>query len=570
MLTSAQSWRPPVELDAATFDFMYPCHFAVNAALEICACGPGLVKLAPTAAEGTALESLFRVAGVSSDFTFEHLARLAGGQVVLTSKRDARLQLRGVITRTARDRLLFAVSPAFLDAACAEELGIDFTVFSPCDRSAELLVGAEMQRILTVEAVQLADRLGEEVAERREAARALTAALAAAERASLSKTAFLANMSHEIRTPLNGIVAVADILARDSLPPGQRELVNIIQSSGAMLERLLSDILDLARIESDQLTIENTPFHLGDLVRATVGLSRLRADEKGVAVHVRIDPALDIVMSGDMVRVRQVLTNLLSNAVKFTHAGSVSLACAPSDEGLVRFVVRDTGVGFPEEVGDQLFERFSQADGSITRRFGGSGLGLAISKELVGLMGGQIGCESAVGAGSTFWFEIPLAPSSATAAQPEGAERAEMPGRLLRVLVADDHPTNRRVVELMLADHAEIFSVENGKEALHAVAGRAFDLVLMDMQMPVMDGLTAVKEIRRVEAGAAHLPIIMLTANALPEHMASSLSAGADLHLEKPLTVAALFNAIEQVLQTEERLGGATMERPQAQAGARG
>jgi len=388
--------------------------------------------------------------------------------------------------------------------------------------------------------------VGEDVTERHEAETALRKALKAAEEASLSKSTFLANMSHEIRTPLNGIVAIADILSRAELPAKAQELIQIIQASGETLERLLSDILDLARVESHQITIEVAPFHLGELARATAALARLRADEKGVQVDVRLDAQVDRVMAGDMVRVRQVLTNLLSNAVKFTAAGRVRLTVSRTDAGPVRFVVKDTGVGFDQDAKERVFGRFQQADDTITRRFGGSGLGLAISRELVGLMGGALDCDSTPGVGSSFWFEIPLEPGEAADARPgprsAGAQSANLP----RVLVADDHPTNRKVVELMLEGHAQVVSVENGEQAVSAFKSGAFDLVLMDMQMPVMDGLTAVREIRRGEDVAAHAPIIMLTANALPEHVAASLAAGADLHLDKPITAASLFAAIDE------------------------
>ena len=215
--------------------------------------------------------------------------------------------------------------------------------------------------------------------------------------------------------------------------------------------------------------------------------------------------------------------------------------------GSVRFMVEDSGIGFDQETKAQIFGRFQQADDSITRRFGGSGLGLAISRELVELMGGGLDCESAPGAGSRFWFEIPLRAAQAPDAVAPARTVIEAANRLPRILVADDHPTNRRVVELILAGHAQTVCVENGEEALHSFAVGGFDLVLMDMQMPVMDGLTAVREIRRGEGQTSRVPIIMLTANALAEHVAASLAAGADLHLEKPVTSAALFAAINEV-----------------------
>lgn len=385
-----------------------------------------------------------------------------------------------------------------------------------------------------------------------------------AEAANLSKSEFLANMSHEIRTPLNGIVAMADTLARARLKPREQEMVEVIRSSGVTLERLLSDILDSARIESGHVTIETAPFHLGDAARGVGMLWAQRAEEKAVALDVTIDPALEHVVSGDPVRFRQILTNLISNALKFTVEGSVKVTGEIIETGLVRFTVADTGVGFDDAEKSRIFGRFQQADGSITRRFGGTGLGLAISRDLAELMGGTLDCRSRPGEGATFWFDLPLPESQTVAsAEPGALTNDALPGLVgseggpaLRILLADDHPANRKVVEIMLADSdVELIPVENGQEAVDAFASTLsgavpFDIILMDMQMPVMDGLTATAAIRalEVQAGQGRTPIVMLTANALAEHIAAGQTAGADGHLAKPITLATLFAAIETAL----------------------
>jgi signal transduction histidine kinase/CheY-like chemotaxis protein len=387
-----------------------------------------------------------------------------------------------------------------------------------------------------------------------------------AEAANLSKSEFLANMSHEIRTPLNGIVAMADTLARAEMKPREQEMVEVIRASGVTLERLLSDILDSARIESGNVTIETAPFHLGDTARGVGMLWAQAAEEKAVMLAVSIDPALDHIVSGDPVRFRQILTNLISNALKFTDAGSVRVTGEMTGAGVARFTVSDTGVGFDDAEKERIFGRFQQADGSITRRFGGTGLGLAISRDLSELMGGTLDCRSRPGEGATFWFDLPLpaceAPApieTVNASNDEGGwtpVSEEEGGATLRILLADDHPANRKVVEIMLAESAvELVPVENGQEAVDAYAaslegGPRFDLILMDMQMPVMDGLTATAAIRTLEVGqaAARTPIIMLTANALAEHVAAGKAAGADSHLAKPITLTTLFTAIETTL----------------------
>jgi CheY-like chemotaxis protein len=361
-------------------------------------------------------------------------------------------------------------------------------------------------------------------------------------------------MSHEIRTPLNGIVAGADILAKADLTPRARELVDIILMSGRSLERLLTDILDLVRVEAGHVAIQEGPFHIGDLARSVAALSGLGAEDKGLPVRVNVTPDADAAATGDGARLRQVLTNLLSNAVKFTDQGHVTLDVARSRTGAVRFCVSDTGVGFDVADKAQIFDRFQQVDTSFTRRFGGAGLGLAISRELVELMGGDLCCDSVQGAGSSFWFELPLPLHHEAEADPRTEEPAGRAMGDLRVLVADDHPTNRKIVELMLAGQARIVLAENGLDAVEAARHAPFDLVLMDMQMPVMDGLTAVRQIRALEsqAGRGRTPIIMLTANARPEHVQASREAGADLHLEKPITAASLFTAIGQVFDCVE------------------
>ncbi|RZJ00065.1 MAG: response regulator [Brevundimonas sp.] len=385
-------------------------------------------------------------------------------------------------------------------------------------------------------------------------ARDLSEARDAAEAANKAKTQFLANMSHEIRTPLNGVIGVAQALAGTDLSLQQREMLDLVKSSGQTLQVLLNDLLDLARVESGRMELAEDAYDLGRAVREAAQLYETTAREKGLQFFVEIDPALDGWALGDVVRIKQILTNLVSNAVKFTSEGFVGLTVTPgparTGSATVRFSVEDTGMGFDSDTRERLFSRFEQADGAITRKFGGSGLGLAISRQLAQIMGGELDCESEPGGGSAFMLTIPHRPTAAPA-QPEIVELGSVrQGERVRVLLADDHPVNRKVVEMILAQvDVEIVSVEDGLQAVDAARNGDFDLILMDMQMPVMDGLTATREIRTHEAamGLPRTSVVMLTANALPEHIAAAEEAGADQHLAKPFDAADLLNLVVEL-----------------------
>ncbi|MFC5372241.1 ATP-binding protein [Brevundimonas faecalis] len=405
-----------------------------------------------------------------------------------------------------------------------------------------------------------------DVTEKMAAEQALIEAKLAAEAANRAKSEFLANMSHEVRTPLNGVIGVVDALSRTALTPDQAEMVELIGASGVTLERLVSDLLDVSRIEAGKLRLEPRPFDLDEALSAPLEAQRRLARDKGLSFIVERAPEASGVFIGDPVRIGQILSNLLSNAVKFTGRGQVAVrfkiseaACAPT---LLSFEVQDTGVGFGPDQAARLFERFSQADATIARRFGGTGLGLSICRSLTQMMGGRIEARSTPGEGSLFQVELPL-PRAASAAETAEQTPPLLPAPSLRVLLAEDHPVNQRLVQLILADHvAELTVVDDGAQAVAAFQDGRFDVVVMDMQMPGVDGLSATRAIRAFEAarpGLRRTPVLMLSANAMDEHRAEARAAGADLHLAKPVTAAALLSALAAVAaETDD----AAVDRP--------
>jgi signal transduction histidine kinase/FixJ family two-component response regulator len=409
----------------------------------------------------------------------------------------------------------------------------------------------ELFRSLTASFNHLIGKLGEREEDLKAAMRDLEGARDAANAANVLKTQFLANMSHEIRTPLNGVLAMAEVMSMGDLAEVQRERLGIIRQSGNLLLAVLNDVLDLSKIEAGKLSLVKENFELGPTLSPTAETFQVLAKNKGLDFRFEIDDAAAGWWRGDPDRLRQIVGNLLSNAVKFTPQGSVEGRVELSQSGeALRLVVRDTGVGIAPEKLPALFEKFTQADNSATRRFGGTGLGLAICRELTQMMGGSIDVESREGQGSTFTVEVPLGRGEDVG----GASAEAIPDdgeRNIRLLAAEDNPTNQQVLAAVMESLGiDIDIVGDGKQAVEAWKVGGYDLVLMDIQMPVMDGIDAAREIRRIETATNHkrTPIVALTANALTHQVDEYMAAGMDGHVAKPIEIAKLYEAISAAL----------------------
>lgn len=389
-----------------------------------------------------------------------------------------------------------------------------------------------------------------DVTDRVELQRSLVEARKIAEQASEAKSSFLANISHEIRTPMNAIIGMAYMMRRAGLPPQQVERLDKIEVAGNHLLSLINDVLDLSKIEAGKLNIEEGDVHLGALVANIASMFHERAESKRIRIVTEVS-APNRPLRGDATRLQQALINYVGNALKFTEQGQITLRVQVTeesdDDALIRFEVIDTGIGMSPEVASRLFSNFEQADNSISRKYGGTGLGLAITRKLAELMGGATGVLSTPGTGSTFWFTVRLKKGTGQTTENQATLATSAESELLsrhtgkRVLLADDEPINREIAQMLLEDAGlSVDTVEDGGQAVDAASQNDYDLILMDMQMPTMDGLEATQLIRKMPRRGS-IPILAMTANAFAEDKAKCLDAGMNEFISKPVTPEVLY-----------------------------
>jgi signal transduction histidine kinase/ActR/RegA family two-component response regulator len=532
---------PQFNLSPAQFAAAFPFHFVLDREMRMLQVGAALRRLCPECAPGTGLADSFQVRRpVLQRVDFDALGSHDASLFVLQRIQGA-LRLRGEVV-VQGPRLFFLGSPWVTEMAGVSRLGLALDDFAVHDPIADLLFLLQTKNKALADAQELSRRLRAQQDRLREA----KLAAEVAEEASRAKSQFLAVMSHEIRTPLNGVLGLLEYVLGGELTPRQRTCLGTAFKSGRTLLAIINDILDFSKVEAGKLELQHACFSLRQIVSDAVEMVSFEASQKGLPIHLEVEPQVPQVLCGDPARIRQVLVNYLANAVKFTSAGRITVHVAAVDiappDVLLRIEVRDTGIGIDALLQAALFEPFSQVDASTTRKHNGTGLGLAICKKLVQIMGGEVGLHSEPGVGSTFWFSVRVSTGTAAQAPVVPAAPTRVPDRFEgHVLLAEDDPVNQLVARLHLnALGLTVDVVDTGEQAVAAVARRRYDMILMDLRMPDMDGLQACRAIRAAHHNQLPLPIVMWTASMLGVDQRRFTEAGADDALGKPFDLDGL------------------------------
>jgi len=536
-----------LNLSSQAFAAAFPFHMVLDDGLRVLQTGAILGRLCPKLTEGEALADHFVIQRpVLRSMDFDALVKHHDSLFVL-HHRDGPLRLRGELVAQGR-HLFFLGSPWVTGMTDLQQIGLTLNDFAVHDPAVDMLFLLQTKNKALADAQELSRRLREQ----KDNLKVAMLATEVAEQANRTKSEFLAVMSHEIRTPLNGVLGMLDYLLADELSAKQRHCAATAAKSGKTLLGIIDDILDFSKVEAGKLELEHIDFSLRRTVSDVIELLEFQAREKGLDVELEIAADTPDDLKGDPARIRQVLVNYLGNAIKFSHSGRVSVRSSVLDETdthtTIRFEVQDAGIGIAATAQRTLFEPFTQADASTTRRYKGTGLGLAICKKLASLMGGEVGVRSEVGQGSTFWFSVRLQKGAAT--EPAPARCANAPETFSgHLLICEDDPVNQLVAKLHLnALGLTVDIVDNGAAAVAATARKHYDLAMLDMRLPDMDGLDACRVIRTQQRDGGHLPIVIWTASMLGVDYGRAAEVGADAVLGKPFELDALKQLLSRFL----------------------
>lgn len=525
------------QFSADQIENLFPCYILTDQELVLKSVGRSLRKLLPEAVAGVPLIDCFKIE--RPRIAFDPAVAVRRSSALQFKSMDGRVNLVGTVIEVPQG-YLFCMAHSAMTAQKWGDLDLSASDFSSADQSMAIGTSMGLQSVLMSEMKDLANNL----------ARARDEALAA----NRAKSTFLSVMSHEIRTPLNGVLGMVHVLLKDAPTEQQRSRLEIVQESGDALLAILNDLLDISRIEAGKMSLESIEFDIREVLSGAYAAFTAIANKSGLSFILDIEPAAGIYL-GDPTRVRQVAYNFLSNALKFTNEGRVILSARLVEDGL-QISVQDTGIGIANDRLDGVFDPFVQADASVNRHFGGTGLGLGISRDLAKLMGGSIRVESELGKGSTFtaFLQIPRlrdATETLRVVNDDEPVASQEIVQSLRVLAAEDNLVNQLVLRTLMEQFGITLTVvENGKLAVEAWEGQIWDIILMDMQMPVMGGVEASRLIREQEqaTGRAKTPIIAVTANAMTHHMSEYESAGINGVVSKPIKADALANVLIKVL----------------------